>query len=43
MNAVIVGDYPGIMGITLVAAIAFVFVNVAVDLMQTVVDPRIKY
>ena len=43
VSAVIVGDYPAIMGITLVAAIAFVFVNVAVDLMQTVVDPRIKY
>lgn len=43
VSAIFVGDYPAIMGITLVAATAYVFVNLAVDILQAVVDPRIKY
>lgn len=43
VSALFVGDYPAIMGVTLLAATAYVFVNLAVDLLQTVVDPRIKY
>lgn len=43
VSALFVGDYPAIMGVTLVAATAYVFVNLTVDLLQTVIDPRIKY
>jgi len=43
VSALFVGDYPAIMGVTLLAAAAYVFVNLAVDLLQAVVDPRIKY
>jgi len=43
VSALFVGDYPAIMGVTLLAATAYVFVNLAVDLLQAVVDPRIKY
>lgn len=43
VRALVVGDYPAIMGVTLLAAITYVFVNLAVDLLEAVVDPRIKY
>lgn len=35
-------DTPAIVGITLVVALAYVFGNLAVDLLQTVIDPRIR-
>ncbi len=35
-------DYPAIMGITLFGAAGYVVINLAVDLMQTWIDPRIS-
>ena len=35
-------DTPAIVGITLVVALAYVLGNLAVDLLQTVIDPRIR-
>ncbi len=36
-------DYPVIQGIVLVIASLYVFINLVVDVLYTVVDPRIKY
>lgn len=36
-------DFPQIQGIVLVVAIMYVFVNLFVDLMYAVIDPRIRY
>lgn len=36
-------DYPVIQGIVLVTALVYVLVNLLVDLLYTVVDPRIRY
>jgi peptide/nickel transport system permease protein len=36
-------DFPQIQGIVLFAAAAYVFVNLAVDLLYAVIDPRIRY
>lgn len=35
-------DYPAIMGVTLLAAAAYVFVNLVVDLLQAWADPRVR-
>lgn len=35
-------DYPAIMGVTLLAASAYVFVNLIVDLLQAWADPRVR-
>lgn len=36
-------DYPVIQGVVLVATILYVLVNLIIDLLYTIVDPRIKY
>ena len=36
-------DFPEIQGIVLLAAVVYVFVNLAVDLLYAVLDPRIRY
>lgn len=36
-------DYPVIQGIVLMTALVYVFVNFVVDLLYTVVDPRVRY
>ena len=36
-------DYAGIQGVILVIAVIFVFINLIVDLLYAVVDPRIAY
>ena len=36
-------DFPQIQGIVLVTAAIYVFVNLAVDLLYAVIDPRIRY
>jgi peptide/nickel transport system permease protein len=36
-------DFPQIQGIVLLAAVVYVFVNLAVDLLYAVLDPRIRY
>ena len=35
-------DHPAIMGVTLFAAVGYVFINLLVDLLQAAVDPRIS-
>lgn len=36
-------DYPAIMGITVVIAVAVLIGNLLIDLLYNVLDPRIKY
>ncbi len=35
-------DYPAVLGVTIIAATAYVFINLIVDLIQVRIDPRIK-
>jgi peptide/nickel transport system permease protein len=35
-------DYPAVLGVTIVAATAYVFINLIVDLIQVCLDPRIQ-
>jgi peptide/nickel transport system permease protein len=41
-EAISMRDYPVIQGVTLVVAVAFVLVSLAVDLLYAVVDPRLR-
>jgi peptide/nickel transport system permease protein len=41
-NAIFSNDYPVIMGVTMLMAIFYVVVNLAVDILIAVVDPRIR-
>jgi len=43
MYAVFSRDYPVVQGITFVIAAAFVFINVAVDIVYALLDPRVRY
>jgi peptide/nickel transport system permease protein len=43
VNAVLRRDYPVIQGALLVIAVIYVVINFAVDLLYTLVDPRVKY
>ena len=43
VDSVLRHDYPVIQGIVLVVAAAYVFINLAVDLLYTALDPRIRY
>ena len=36
-------DYPVIMAITLISAIAFIFANLLADISYSIIDPRIRY
>ncbi|MEM1867822.1 MAG: ABC transporter permease [Thermosphaera sp.] len=36
-------DYPAIMGLTLISAIIYTFVNLLVDILYGIIDPRIRY
>jgi peptide/nickel transport system permease protein len=36
-------DYPVVQGAVLVVSAVFVFLNLAVDLLYTIIDPRIRY
>ena len=35
-------DYPGLLGVTLVVAVAYILVNLAVDVVYGILDPRIR-
>jgi peptide/nickel transport system permease protein len=35
-------DFPAIMGVTLVVAIVYVLINMVVDILQAIIDPRIR-
>lgn len=43
VNAIAIRDYPVVQGVVLVSAVVFVIVNLAVDLLYLVLDPRTKY
>jgi len=43
VSAVIRRDYPVIQGALLVVAVIYVVINFAIDLLYTVLDPRVKY
>lgn len=43
MTAINQRDFPVVQGIVLIAAMAFVFVNLIVDALYTVIDPRVRY
>lgn len=43
VNAVLARDYPVVQGATLVIAVGIVAANLAVDLLYSVLDPRIQY
>lgn len=42
VNSVITNDFPAVTGVTLVLATAYLTVNLAVDLLYQVVDPRLR-
>jgi ABC-type dipeptide/oligopeptide/nickel transport system permease component len=42
LDSILARDYPMIQGVTFVIAVAFIVVNIVVDLMYAVLDPRIK-
>lgn len=41
-QSIIAVDYPAIMGVTILIAVLYVALNIAVDIIQAVLDPRIK-
>lgn len=43
VEAIFARDYPLVQGGVLLAASAFVFVNLAVDLLYSLIDPRVRY
>lgn len=43
VNAVEARDYPEVMGIVLVISVLFVLLNLAVDLLYAVLDPRVRH
>jgi peptide/nickel transport system permease protein len=43
VDAILRRDYPVIQGVVLIFSFVYVLVNLAVDLMYTVFDPRIRY
>ncbi len=43
INAVLQRDFPLIQGIAIVTSAIFVFINIAVDLLATMIDPRLDY
>jgi peptide/nickel transport system permease protein len=43
LDAILRRDYPVIQGVVLVFSFVYVFVNLAVDIIYTLVDPRIRY
>jgi peptide/nickel transport system permease protein len=42
-NAIVTADYPAVMGVTLVVGVAYVLLNLVVDLVIALIDPRVRY
>lgn len=40
-QAILAADFPVIMAVTLIVTVLYVFINLLIDMMQTVVDPRV--
>jgi peptide/nickel transport system permease protein len=43
LDAILRRDYPVIQGVVLIFSFVYVLVNLAIDLIYTLVDPRIRY
>jgi peptide/nickel transport system permease protein len=43
VDAILRRDYPVIQGVVLLFSVSYVFVNLAVDLIYSLLDPRIRY
>ena len=43
VSAILVKDYPVVQGFLLLAATAYVLINLTVDLLYTAIDPRIRF
>ena len=43
VQSVLRRDYPVIQGVTLIVAASYVLINLLVDVLYLVVDPRVKY
>jgi peptide/nickel transport system permease protein len=43
VNAINARDYPVVQGSVLVIAISFILINIAVDVVYGLIDPRIRY
>ena len=43
VESIFLRDYPVIMGLVLIVAVAFVLANLLVDILYTLLDPRIRY
>jgi peptide/nickel transport system permease protein len=43
VNAVIASDYAAVQGFVLMMAILYVLLNLAVDMLTTAIDPRVRY
>jgi peptide/nickel transport system permease protein len=43
VDSILRRDYPVIQGIILVTSTAYVLINLAIDLLYTLFDPRIRY
>jgi peptide/nickel transport system permease protein len=43
VDAILQRDYPVIQAVLLIFSVTYVFVNLAIDLIYVVVDPRIRY
>jgi peptide/nickel transport system permease protein len=43
VDAILQRDYPVIQAVLLIFSVTYVFVNLAIDLLYVVVDPRIRY
>jgi len=42
-DSIIARDYPIVQSMTLIIALLFIFINLAVDMLYAVIDPRIRY
>jgi peptide/nickel transport system permease protein len=43
VQSILARDYPVVQGVLLLTAATFVFINMAVDILYTVIDPRVRY
>jgi peptide/nickel transport system permease protein len=41
-DAIVYVDFPAVMGATVVFCAMFIFINLVVDILYTVIDPRVK-
>ena len=43
VDAVLARDYPTVQAVILLFSLAYVFINLVIDVLYTVLDPRIRY